>query len=234
MTKKTPETTVNRKRSRNYGRFAITPPTELGKNLQAAMKARGLNTAAELAALTIKLGEKVVQPIISGLLVDDRVNPKFNTLERLAQALDMNVLQLLDFKKLDRTVPLALQKVPLLSWTEVSGWKKVLQNKKKSTREEIYSTIEVSKKAFALPVVGDSMAPDFIEGEIIVIDPSREPTSGDYIIAVGKAADGPILRKFAQDGSIQMLKPSNPHYPIIKMTRTSKIIGVVVSKTQNF
>ena len=216
---------------RNY---VTAPPSKLGQNLYAAMQAKGINSAYALADLTDRLGHKVNQSMISGLLSEENPNPKFATLEKIALALGLNVAELLDFKNLDKTGSLSLQKVPVLSWSEVKGWRTVLNKIDKSARELIHCTVHTSADAFALPVHGDSMAPDFSEGDHIVVDPSREAVSGDFVVAIGNAGDGAILRRLVSDGAIRVLGATNNQYPPLKITKNTKIIGVVVSKTRNF
>ena len=42
---------------------------------------------------------------------------------------------------------------------------------------------EFGSDCFALKVTGDSMTPLIDEGDIVVVDPSRSPRPGDYIVA---------------------------------------------------
>ena len=196
--------------------------------------AKGVKSAYALAELTDRLGHKVNQSMISSLLSEEIPNPKFNTLERIADSLSLNVAELLDFENLDKTGSLSLQKVPVLRWMEVKGWQAVLKNINNSARETIHCTVHTSARAFALPVTGDSMAPDFTEGDHIVVDPSREAISGDFVVAIAKPEDGAILRKLVSDGAVSVLGATNNQYPPLKITKNTKIIGVVVSKTRNF
>jgi DNA polymerase V len=47
---------------------------------------------------------------------------------------------------------------------------------------------------FALMVLGDSMAPEFVEGEVIVVEPEGLATDGSYVIA---QVEGDWMRRCA-------------------------------------
>ena len=42
--------------------------------------------------------------------------------------------------------------------------------------------IGCSKEAFGLRIVGDSMLPEFREGDLVIIDPEIAPVAGDYVV----------------------------------------------------
>lgn len=82
---------------------------------------------------------------------------------------------------------------------------------------------------FALQVLGDSMEPEFEHGSIIVLDPGHPPFSGAYVVAQYEGEF--IFRQFVQEGDKRYLKPVNPNYPTIELTKPCPIKGVVWQKT---
>ncbi|WP_391540669.1 LexA family protein [Lonepinella koalarum] len=50
--------------------------------------------------------------------------------------------------------------------------------------EYILTDLDVSENAFALKIKGDSMEPDFIEGDVIIVDPKIQPHAGEFVVAV--------------------------------------------------
>ena len=46
---------------------------------------------------------------------------------------------------------------------------------------------------FALQVLGDSMAPEFCEGSVVIVDPGATVTHGAFVVA--EHGDGVILRQ---------------------------------------
>jgi len=80
-------------------------------------------------------------------------------------------------------------------------------------------------------VLGDSMAPEFMEGEIIVIEPEGLAKDGSYVIAW--ANEEYIFRQLVQHAEGWMLKPLNPIYPNIPVEDIKETVkGVVILKKQ--
>ena len=81
---------------------------------------------------------------------------------------------------------------------------------------------------YALMVLGDSMAPEFMEGEIIVIEPEGLARDGSYVVAW--ANDEYIFRQIVQHHEGWMLKPLNPLYPNLPVEGLDCVKGVVIMK----
>lgn len=81
---------------------------------------------------------------------------------------------------------------------------------------------------FALMVLGDSMQPEFMHGEIIVIEPTGVAHDGSFVIA--DAQDELIFRQLIKHPEGWMLKPVNPLYPNIPIENLDPIKGVIVLK----
>ncbi len=81
---------------------------------------------------------------------------------------------------------------------------------------------------YALMVLGDSMQPEFNEGEIIVIEPEGWAKDGSYVIAM--VDDDPIFRQLLQTDQGWQLKPLNPAYPTLTIADLSCVKGVVMLK----
>jgi SOS-response transcriptional repressor LexA len=88
---------------------------------------------------------------------------------------------------------------------------------------------------FALMVLGDSMLPEFVEGEIIVIEPDGLMKDGSFVIARipnPQCEDGSelIFRQLVQHPEGWMLKPLNPLYANIPIDDLTPVQGVVILK----
>lgn len=84
-------------------------------------------------------------------------------------------------------------------------------------------------ESFALMVLGDSMAPEFAEGDVIVIEPDGLATDGSYVLAWH--GDEWIFRQLAATGERWELRPLNPRYPCIELADLSAVRGVVIQRT---
>lgn len=85
-------------------------------------------------------------------------------------------------------------------------------------------------ESFALMVLGDSMEPEFVEGDIIIIEPEGLATDGSYVMAW--LNDEWIFRQLAQDGGGWQLRPLNPKYPSASIPDLSVIKGVIIQKSK--
>jgi SOS-response transcriptional repressor LexA len=81
---------------------------------------------------------------------------------------------------------------------------------------------------FALMVLGDSMLPEFAEGEIIVIEPEGLAHDGSYVLAFHDGEH--IFRQLVHRDGRWWLHPLNPEYPDAAIPDLSAVKGVVIQK----
>ena len=81
---------------------------------------------------------------------------------------------------------------------------------------------------FALQVLGDSMEPEFCDGEIVIAEPVGSLVSGCFVIAA--CEDGYVLRMLDHAAGRWMLTPLNDRYPSIEC-RLEDVRGRVVAKS---
>ncbi len=82
----------------------------------------------------------------------------------------------------------------------------------------------------ALMALGDSMEPEFVDGEILVIQMGRPATDGAFVIAVVAKEDF-IFRQLNRDANGGwLLHALNPAYPDTAITGLDTLKGVVIQK----
>ena len=91
---------------------------------------------------------------------------------------------------------------------------------------EITSCAEA--EPYALRVIGDSMAPEFLDGHIIIIDPAMSPEQGAYVIIDYQGET--TFRQFMAEQGRKFLKPLNDAYPTIEMAGNYRVRGVVIQR----
>lgn len=97
-----------------------------------------------------------------------------------------------------------------------------------------------SKYTFALQVTGDSMAPDFNEGDVIIVDPEVPAAPGRYVVARCKGINGTFKKYRARgmtDNGMQTfeLVPLNPDYGTLQSDRDEcEIIGVMIEHRKKY
>lgn len=86
------------------------------------------------------------------------------------------------------------------------------------------------KSTVALMVLGDSMEPEFVEGEILVIQMGAQPEEGMYVIAEVAKEDF-IFRQLQHDEKGGwLLHALNPAYPDTAIAGLEIVRGVVTHK----
>jgi DNA polymerase V len=97
------------------------------------------------------------------------------------------------------------------------------------TEEDLALSACSTGEPYALMVLGDSMEPEFLDGEIIVVEPEGIAKDGAYVVAW--ANDEYIFRQLVLHAEGWMLKPLNPLYPNIPVDDIKETVkGVVVLK----
>lgn len=82
---------------------------------------------------------------------------------------------------------------------------------------------------YALRVIGDSMAPEFWDGCIIIIEPGGAARHASFVVV---DYDGDtVFRQLQIEGERRFLKPLNANYPVLELTGAYNVRGVVVQRT---
>ena len=79
-------------------------------------------------------------------------------------------------------------------------------------------------------VLGDAMAPEFVEGEVIVVEPEGHAKDGSFVVA---QVDGEwTLRQLVRHGAGWQLRALHPAYPARELADLTAIRGVVIQKSK--
>ncbi len=85
-------------------------------------------------------------------------------------------------------------------------------------------------EVFALRVLGQSMAPEFEEGEIIVVEPDGALRDGSFVLA---QLDGEwLFRQLCRDAAGWRLQALNPAFPSRPLPDLGAVRGVVIQKAR--
>lgn len=128
-------------------------------------------------------------------------------------------------------------KVPLISDVQAGSLKDIVDMYEPGVAEDWIDVYESSPShhAFALRVSGDSMTSpypgerSFPPGTILIVDPERHASAGDYVVAKDTQTQRATFKKLVQDAGRWFLKPLNPAYPTIEIDDPSvRVIGRVI------
>ncbi len=84
---------------------------------------------------------------------------------------------------------------------------------------------------FALMVLGDSMEPEFVEGDIILVEPEGLATDGSYVLA--QVEDEWVFRQLRRQGEGWQLAALNAAYPSAAIPAIRGTVkGVIIQKSK--
>ncbi|MFO9067150.1 XRE family transcriptional regulator [Legionella pneumophila serogroup 1] len=213
----------------------------IGQRIYTERSAKGLSRKA-LADLTDDLKQSRINNWERG----DRT-PGPAEIQQLAKALDVSpayLMCLTDDKDADKPkkIPGLGALIPVLDFYQASDPKKYIDSIKTEQDQGQISFIPISSElasslgdyAFALSMNDDSMSPDLLIGDILIVDPDAPPKPGDIVTAVLENTSDFIIRRYKElsisqnERSIELL-PSNNHWASLKSNLDDKIIlrGVV-------
>lgn len=167
-------------------------------------------------------------------------SPSGENLYNLAKTLGVKAEWLLsgkgdpDFNNVE-PAPLAGRNIPVLSYVQAGHWQES-QDYRGADGDYEYVTADVDddSKAFAVWVQGNSMSPEFSEGDLIIVDPDVVPLPGDFVVAKNGGEECTFKkyrpRGHKEDGSeIFELVPLNEDYPTLRSeTCPIRIIGTMI------
>lgn len=126
-------------------------------------------------------------------------------------------------------------KIPVLDFVQAGNWRSVGYDGVTPMDYTYIAYKGVHGDAiFALVVDGDSMTPDFKQGDMIVVDTQKQPTPGCYVVAQNGEIEA-TFKKYKVSGyddngrDVFELVPLNDDYPTLYSNKQHiEIIGVVI------
>lgn len=122
--------------------------------------------------------------------------------------------------------------IPLISWIQAGVWcdSTLYQNNEDEFTEWYPCPEKHSDNTFALKIRGESMSPDFVDGEIIYVDPEIKEESGSCVVVRQNGDTEATFKQLVLDGDKKYLKALNPNWPnpIIEMLPDAQVCGVVI------
>lgn len=131
--------------------------------------------------------------------------------------------------------PIGGRRIPLIDYVQAGGWTGVADPYLPGDADEwLMTDLELSGTAFALQIKGDSMLPEFKEGDRVIIDPAVVPQPGDYVVAKNGDQEATFKkyrpRGMNEHGAVVFeLVPLNDDYPSMRSDTTPiHIVGTMI------
>lgn len=126
------------------------------------------------------------------------------------------------------------RRIPLLNYVQAGDFADCGQNFTMEDVEYLLTDLDLSDKAFALQIKGDSMLPEFKEGDRIIVDCEISPRPGDFVVAKNNEQEATfkkyrLLQIDSSGNEVFELTPLNEDYPSMRSDEHPvQIIGTMV------
>lgn len=126
------------------------------------------------------------------------------------------------------------RRIPLLNYVQAGAFVDCGQNFTMEDVEYLLTDLDLSERAFALQIKGDSMLPDFKEGDRIIVDCEVTPRPGDFVVAKNSEQEATfkkyrLLRIDETGKEIFELVPLNGDYPSMNSEQHRiQVIGTMI------
>ena len=127
------------------------------------------------------------------------------------------------------------RRVPVISAIQAGMWAEIVDNFQPGDAGGwLLTDIDLSDSAFALDIRGNSMEPEFKDGDRVIIDPEIAPQPGDFVAAKNGEQEA-TFKKYRPRGMdahgniIFELVPLNDDYPTLRSdVQHIRIVGTMV------
>lgn len=118
--------------------------------------------------------------------------------------------------------------IPVLAWSAVGEWLATGTVDESAIESWVSNDEVVGPRGYGLRLQDDTMAPQFLEGSLLYIDPNIIAGNGSYVIACPESPAHPTFKRLIRDGSRVFLKPINPTYPMTTIGPETPFYGVMI------
>lgn len=127
---------------------------------------------------------------------------------------------------------------PIISYVQAGAWREIVDSFPRGGADEyILANSSYGPHTFALRIIGNSMEPEFREGDVVVIDPDVRPDPGNFVVARNDE-EAATFKKYRPRGIVDgrevfELVPLNEDYAVMRSDQQPiQIIGTMVEHTR--
>ncbi|HDZ8828511.1 TPA: helix-turn-helix domain-containing protein [Aeromonas hydrophila] len=162
-------------------------------------------------------------------------------LSKIAEALSVPVAELFSdnlqpaqHQNMELATP-DIHRIPVITYVQAGVWTETSEIREcDGNMAYITTDLDLGQRAFAIVIRGNSMEPEFTEGDLVLIDPDEPLHPGDFVVAKNGEEEATFKkyrpRGYSEDGQeIFELAPLNDDYPTMRSDRQHiQIIGTMV------
>lgn len=170
-----------------------------------------LRTSLEMKQTDLAKQLKVGQNTISNW-ENGRTEPDSESLQSMAKIFNTSIDYILGHSNFKESMPSGITRIPVLgsipagipleAIEEIIDWEEIPE-----------SMCAGGKEYFALEVKGDSMWPDYLPGDVVIVRKTPCFESGDVCVVYVNGYDATLKQVKSQDDGAMTLVPRNQSYP---------------------
>ena len=134
-----------------------------------------------------------------------------------------------------------VRRVPVLSYIQAGVWTEIANSFQSEDADDwLIIGDKSSPESFALTIRGNSMEPDFKEGDVVIIDPSIKPRPGSFVAAKNGREEATFKKYRPRSidvlgNEVFELVPLNEDYPTMRSSEQPiEIIGTMIEHRRFF
>ena len=212
--------------------------------MKAAKEMKGLNTATEVADALTSAGYEVSPQTMTnwasrGVSKEGRLNAA-RVIGCRPHWIEFGDGQMIDSPNVITGINIEANRrhYPVISYVQAGNWREIVDAFEPGDAES-YRLAEsgYGKHTFGLVIVGNSMEPEFREGDVVFIDPDVVPRPGDFVVARNSEQEA-TFKKYRPRGTVDGIEvfelvPLNEDYaPMRSDHQPIQIIGTMVEHTR--
>lgn len=181
----------------------------------------------------------VPQQVINRILSGENKNPKIATLSPLANYFMVSISQLIgdDIQASEtklNTQHSGWQEIPLIDWKSLG--KSPLDELLSNSKDKLSIDITPADKVFAVRMVCNSMEPKFTEGTLLIFDPYKKPSSGDFVLLHLSDNEVIVRQIFIKKGKIykKCLNPRCKDYKLTLLSQDCSYLGSLIQSRTDY
>jgi SOS-response transcriptional repressor LexA len=159
----------------------------------------------------------------------------WETYTKIAGALGVPIDAFFSNQSNVQDAPLGWRRIPVLDYVQAGRWSVVDGfPKDQDAQEFVLTDLEHPPSTFAMRIRGNSMEPEFMAGDVVVIAPTVQPRPGDYVVATDETGEA-TFKQYRNAGvnergdRVFELHPLNPTYAPMRSDRQQlAIVGTMV------
>lgn len=213
------------------------------KNLEFLMKKKGVN-AYQIQEETGSGG--ITQSTTQRILKGDTANPNFRTVKKYAGyfGVDPHDLQSrnLNSEEVDNIAthkPQSTTFAPIINWVQAGEFTDIAENGYDEWKPVEGYTFGTD--LYWLRIKGDSMEPEYKEGDLILVHAGRQPVAGNFVIAQVEGQEQATFKRYKPCGLddktnkeyFQLIALNDFYAPIDSRVKRFTVTGVVVKHERN-